>query len=78
MIFKMICPSCRSTKTITASSKDRNNLEIYCDNCNTKMRRDWSSSISVSEYDKASNIDDMGWVKDRLKNRPSGRNQVFF
>ena len=78
MIFKMVCPKCKSTKSVTASSADRNKLDVYCDDCGAKMRRDWTPSISVSEYDKASNISDMGWIKDRLKNRPSGKNQVFF
>lgn len=78
MLYSFICPNCKNKITKDLSVNDINSYEIKCDKCNSKMRRDWKASIQIGAGDRAEDIQSMSFTKERMKNRPSGKTQVYY
>lgn len=78
MQYNFICPNCKNKETIEIPFSALNNTEITCPKCNTAMRRDWKSSIVISNDCRADGIEQTSWLKERFHNRPSGKTQVLY
>lgn len=78
MQYTFICPNCKNRETIEIPFSALSNVSLRCQKCDTPMRRDWKSSIFVSNDCKAENIEQTSWIKERFYNRPSGKTQVLY
>lgn len=73
--FKCICGN---KATIKCSMNDISKKHVICDKCGKLMNREWSSNLRVPDYMKAEESQEMEWISDRMKNKPSGRRKVIF
>lgn len=58
--------------------QDISTLKVKCNKCGEDMRRVWSTSFVVPEHMKNENTQEMSYVKNILKTRPSGKNKVWY
>nr|DAE47613.1 MAG TPA: Rubredoxin loop, ELECTRON TRANSPORT [Bacteriophage sp.] len=77
MKYKYKC-DCGNEKIIECSIKEIENREEICEKCGCKMKRDWKASLIIPEHMKTSNSQEMSYVKNILKTRPSGKNKVYY
>ena len=77
MKYEFKCKNCGKVKTIDIPMSEISNFNAICD-CGNKMIRNWKASLTVPDYMKATESQEISWVKDRLKNRPSGKRQVLY
>ena len=54
------------------------NLEVLCPECQSKMKRVWSSSFVVPEHMKNENAAQMSYLNNIMKTRPSGKRKFLF
>lgn len=78
MKYEFNCKECGSVKTIEVPMDQISGLEVICDDCGAKMKRSWKASLIVPEYMRAEETQEMAWVNDRMKNRPSGKRKVYY
>ena len=77
MRYNFICKN-GHIKEITCKMGEIKNKKIICDDCGEPMHQQWTTSFKVPEGMKAGDIQQMAWVNDRLKNRPSGKRKVIY
>ena len=77
MTYEFKCKNCGNVKTINVPMTEIATTEVICD-CGQKMIRNWKASLVVPDYMKAAESQEMSWVQDRLKNRPSGKRRVLY
>lgn len=78
MLYRFICPKCKNRKEISIPSNELKDYSAICDSCGNKMRRDWKSSLQVSESDRSENIEETSWLKEGMKKRFSGKSQIYY
>lgn len=77
MIYEFKCKNCGNVKSVKIPMSEISNAEIICD-CGQKMVRNWKASLNVPDHMRAAESQEMAWVQDRLKNRPSGKRRVLY
>lgn len=74
-IFKC---SCGNKEEIECSMREIPSLKVPCGKCGKDMKRVWGSSFIIPEHMKSENSQEMSYVKNILKKRPSGKDKIFF
>ena len=77
MLYDCICDRCGNESTKNIPISEISTTEVTC-SCGARMRQKWSSALHVPEYMRAGEEQEMEWVKDRLKNSPSGKRKVLY
>ena len=77
MLYDFICDKCGNESTKNIPMSEISTTEVTC-NCGARMRQKWSSALYVPEYMRAGEEQEMEWVKDRLKNSPSGKRKILY
>lgn len=78
MLYKFICPKCGAGKEVNISSNEIKNYVAVCDSCGENMRRDWKTSLHISDSDRAENVAETSWLKESMKKRFSGKSQIYY
>jgi len=78
MLYNFICPKCKERVSENVPSSEIKSLKVMCPKCDTEMRRDWKTIIKIGDGDKADEIHETSFIKERLKTRPSGKSRVFY
>lgn len=77
MKYQFKC-KCGNIKEVECSMQDISTLKVKCNKCGEDMKRVWSTSFVVPEHMKNENTQEMSYVKNILKTRPSGKNKVWY
>ena len=82
MLYDMKCSNedCTFEKEVEASIQNGPPKDLFCEKCNSKMRKIYGTTIIIPEYMKAATGgDDFTNLKNRMaKSRPSGRDKVLY
>lgn len=65
-------------REVDCSMNEISDKEVTCNNCGKKMKRIWVSSFIIPEHMKNENTQEMSYVKDVLKKKPSGRGKIYY
>lgn len=76
--YRYKCLKCNITKDIELAMSDVGKEPILCDKCKQPMKRDYQANFIIPDYMKGDNIQQMGWLKDIMKNKPSGKRKVIY
>lgn len=79
MRYEFVCDNCKNVQSINIPMDKISETEVFCNKCNNKMHQHWSASLIVPDYMRA--VEDeanMDWVKERMKNRPSGKDRIYY
>lgn len=52
--------------------------KMYCEECGTALYQEFSTSFKIPASMTAADSQQVAWVNDRLKNRPSGKRKVLY
>ena len=78
MIYEFKC-ECGNIQEIECNMGNISSRKIFCEKCGNEMKRIWnSSSFIVPESMKKENEQEMSFVKKALKNRPSGKQKIWY
>ena len=78
MLYKFICSNCGYKKEINIPSDKIKGYIAVCDSCGENMRRDWKTSLTISDSDRAENVAETSWLKESMKKRFSGKSQIYY
>lgn len=78
MLYDFKCKKCGETKQIDISVNELKDLKVICNKCNNEMIRNWKAGITVATNDRSECIEETSWLKNRFKNRPSGKSQIIY
>jgi predicted nucleic acid-binding Zn ribbon protein len=77
MTYEFEC-KCGNTETINCSMDEVSNMRPVCPECGHVMKRVWSTSFVIPENLKGDNYQDSLYVKDLMKNRPTGKRKSIY
>ena len=77
MKYQFKC-ECGNVKEVECPMQDISTLKVKCDKCGVDMKRMWNTSFVIPEYMKNENTQEMSYVTNILKTRPSGKNKVWY
>lgn len=77
MKYKFNC-SCGNSTIVECSMNDISKLTPICDRCGGSMKRVWKASFIIPEHMKGDNVEQMSYVNNIMKNRPSGKRKVLY
>lgn len=69
---------CGNTKIIDCSMDEISGMKVTCDSCGSQMKRVWRASLIIPEHMKGENIEQMSYVNNLMKTRPSGKKKVLY
>lgn len=77
MIYTFKC-KCGNKKEIKCSMQEISSIPLKCEVCGGSMKREWCSSFIIPEHMKTENLQEMSYVKNILKKRPSGKDKIYY
>lgn len=77
MLYDFVCDRCGNEDTKNIPMSEISSTEVFC-SCGAKMHQKWSSALRIPEYMRAGEEQELEWVKDRLKNSPSGKRKILY
>ena len=77
MLYDFVCDRCGNEITKNIPMSEISTTEVTCD-CGAKIHQKRSTTLHIQEYMRAGEEQELEWVKDRLKNRPSGKRKVLY
>ena len=77
MKYNFIC-DCGNETTVDIPMREISQTEITCDRCGKKMHQKWCTSFSIPEGMTAEGSQETAWIKERMKNRPSGKRKIYY
>lgn len=51
---------------------------MYCEECGTALHQEFSVSFKIPDSMTAADSQQVAWVNDRLKNRPTGKRRILY
>lgn len=77
MKYEFKCSNCNARKIVDIDISKISEAKVICD-CGSEMKRVWKASLIVPEYMKADQSQEMSYINDRMKIRPSGKTKVYY
>lgn len=77
MKYKFTCEN-GHTRSVECSMMEIRNIKLICEECGAPMYREWGTSFHIPENMSAADTQQAAWLKDRFKNRPSGKRRIFY
>lgn len=78
MRYRFNCKNCNRSTDIVASYEDIKNSSIVCSKCGSPMQRDWKAGMYTRDNDRAENLEETSWLRERMNYSPTGKSKVLY